>query len=362
MIESNQRVTRGSEILLAPYLGAIADQMSMKGVAPETLLAGTGLTAEELQREDLPVSPGQSKQILLRARQCGWDRESALTLGRSLDLGSHGFLGYAVQASASLGDALELAVRYFRIRTGLIEIDLYVDGQDAVLQFAEALPLEGTFPWLMDVLLGSIVRSCEQLFGGPPPAATQVRLSYELLPGHELLLAGFEGSLQGDCGFTQVRMPGHWLALPLPSADSNLVRLATRECERALSDLKESDGLIGQVRKLARANLSHSVGLEKVAEALLMTPRTLRRRLAEMGTSYQQIVEQLRYALAVDLLDRTQMPVETISSELGYADPSNFGRAFRRWTGMSPRCYRAARLSPPSDSASRSNLSASWSQ
>lgn len=156
-------------------------------------------------------------------------------------------------------------------------------------------------------------------------------------------MAGFEGRLLTECGFTQVRMPAHWLALPLPGADANLVRLATVQCERALRDLEENDGLLGRVRQLAREYLSEARSLDCVAEELHMTPRTLRRRLQAMGTSYQQIVEQIRRGMAVDLLTRTRQPVETIALELGYADPSNFGRAFRRWTGLSPRHYRATR-------------------
>ena len=93
--------------------------------------------------------------------------------------------------------------------------------------------------------------------------------------------------------------------------------------------------------------LAEQVTLETVADALHISPRTLRRRLAELGTSFQMILEQLRRGRAVELLLHSGLSVEQIGSELGYLDPSNFGRAFRRWTGQSPREYRTTRLLSP---------------
>lgn len=340
----NQSVATGGEMLLAPYLAAILRQLEAAGVAPHALLAGTDLSITDLEQDELRIPEHQCLEILARAQAAGWSRDMALALGETMDLGSHGFLGYAVLASRTLGDALTLAVRYFRTRTGLITVSLLEEGDQSVLQFEEGVPMRGLFPWLMDVLLASMMRSCAQLFGGPPPAATEICLGYSRHPGHDRLLQHFEGRVLTDCGFTQVRMPGHWMQLPLPGADRNLVRLATVQCERALRDLDENDGLLGRVRQLARANLAESRSLDCVADALHMTPRTLRRRLQAMGTSYQEIVEQIRRGMAVDMLTRTRQPVEVIAAELGYADPSNFGRAFRRWTGQSPRHYRAGRL------------------
>ena len=343
LFQQYQGVGGSGEMLLAPYLGAIVRQLEAAGVPADQVLAGTDLRPADLEQDELRVPESQCLAVLDQARALGWSRDMALELGLGMDLGSHGFLGYAVLASRTLGDALVLAVRYFRTRTGLITVSLFEEGDQAVLQFEEGVPLRGLFPWLMDVLLASTLRSCEQLFGGPPPAATEICLGYRLEPGHTRVLARFEGRLLSECGFTQVRMPGHWLQLPLPGADPNLVRLATVQCERALRDLTENDGLLGRVRQLARENLAQPRSLDCVADALHMTPRTLRRRLQAMGTSFQEIVERTRRAMAVDLLVRTRQPVEVIATELGYADPSNFGRAFRRWTGQSPRQYRSSR-------------------
>ena len=80
--------------------------------------------------------------------------------------------------------------------------------------------------------------------------------------------------------------------------------------------------------------------VERIAQQLQVPVRTLQRRLHELGLTYSDLVEQLRYREASRLLARTDKPVAVISAELGYADPSHFSRAFRRWSGMRPTQYR----------------------
>ncbi len=92
---------------------------------------------------------------------------------------------------------------------------------------------------------------------------------------------------------------------------------------------------------------------ESVAQKLNISDRTLRRRLAAEGFSFQEIVSALRYEQAQKALASTQLSIGDIARFLGYSDASNFGHAFRQWSGMSPRQYRkqpsapSARLTPP---------------
>ena len=72
-----------------------------------------------------------------------------------------------------------------------------------------------------------------------------------------------------------------------------------------------------------------------------MSSRSLRRRLAEQGTRYQAVLEEIRRRTATRLLRESQAPVSTIAYELGFASPSDFSRAFRKWTGQSPSAWRA---------------------
>lgn len=96
--------------------------------------------------------------------------------------------------------------------------------------------------------------------------------------------------------------------------------------------------------------------LSEVAELLHLSPRTLRRRLDDLGTSYNALLSTVRKRIAVRYLVNTAMTTEEIAELLNYSDAANFRHAFKRWTGRSPREYRLinrVRMSLPYSGAER---------
>ena len=89
--------------------------------------------------------------------------------------------------------------------------------------------------------------------------------------------------------------------------------------------------------------------LSQVASRLFVSTRTLRRRLEDAQTSYQEIVGETRRDLAVRYLTQTSLSTEAIAEILGYSDTANFRQAFKRWTGESPQQYRRRARSPESE-------------
>lgn len=80
---------------------------------------------------------------------------------------------------------------------------------------------------------------------------------------------------------------------------------------------------------------------EQLADRLSVSPQTLRRRLAAEGTTYQRLRDQVRRDHALAELSAGRVSIERLSRQLGFSEPSAFHRAFRRWTGQTPRAYRA---------------------
>ena len=77
-----------------------------------------------------------------------------------------------------------------------------------------------------------------------------------------------------------------------------------------------------------------------MADVLAMSGRTLRRQLSALGSSYRQLLDQVRSDLARQYLENSNMSVEQVAQLLGYTETTNFRRAFKRWLGVSPRDYR----------------------
>ena len=334
----------GDEMLLAPYLGRLVERMREEGHEIDALSGETGVDPGALQQPDARLPLSACLRILDHAERQGVLPRLGMEVARELDLRNQGFLGYAVLASADLGEALDIVVRYLRTRTRLLTVRHFIEGEQAVVQFQEGLPLGAHFIWLMDGVFSAIFHIGEQMFRVRPPREVEVRLPGPQAAHHELLREGTGASLRFDSGFAQVRFPRRWLSLEVTTADPSLMKLAAEQCERELQRCRQGNLLLERVRELTEQYLGEPQPMEAVAGALHMTPRTLRRRLAALGTTHQQILEELRRGTALDLLQDTDRSVEEIADSLGYTDPSNFGRAFRRWTGMSPRAWRKARV------------------
>ncbi|MDF1820735.1 MAG: AraC family transcriptional regulator ligand-binding domain-containing protein [Alcanivoracaceae bacterium] len=330
--------------LMAPYLARLVKAACDNGADEQAVLAGTGLTLRRLQQPELALPVMTGLRVLEQVYASGLDIRKAMTEAAGVDLRSHGFLGYAVLASSTLGDALELALRYLRTRTGLLTLSYHSEGDTGVLRFDEGVPLGELYTVVMDVVVASLFNIGRQMFGEVPPV-TEVRFAYSRAPHHDLVIGMIEGEVRFDCAWCEIAFPAHWLSRTTGTADPQLVKLATEQCERALQDMAQAEGLLGRVRQLAEQYLTEARSMDRVAEALHMTPRTLRRRLQAQNTTYQAVVEQLRGRLAMDMLAHSERPVDDIAARLGYNDPSNFGRAFRRWTGLSPTAWRDSRRS-----------------
>lgn len=86
--------------------------------------------------------------------------------------------------------------------------------------------------------------------------------------------------------------------------------------------------------------LSGVLTVESIARELDVSCRTFQRRLCEQDLTFRSMQAEVRLELAVELLRRTEMPVQEIARQLGHSKPGAFARAFTRWTGLSPRAYR----------------------
>jgi len=332
-------ITEG--VLLAHYGDLLCDLLVERGHSEEAVLAGTGLTRAQLRESGRHMSLAATLQLFRNSRRLDPSADLGVRLGAPLNIGSHGFLGYAFQSSSTLGAAFDLAVRYMRTRTSLFDIRIEREGKNATLIFYERYELGDLTPLFADAIITSILAIGRTMFG--VILAQQITLSLPYCEqSHHLIWRQNTGlNLHFGSALMGVRFPAAWLDMPLSTADSSLAILAAARCEEELRQAGESNDIVSRVRDLARRYLADENSLERVAEELHLTTRTLRRRLQQAGTSYQGLVEQLRQRLAVENLLHSQRTVEEIASLLGYSDSSNFARAFRRWTGKTPRQYRS---------------------
>jgi AraC-like DNA-binding protein len=145
----------------------------------------------------------------------------------------------------------------------------------------------------------------------------------------------------------QLRFPAAFLDLPIETGNQVAAREVQVQIAGELTRIGLTDDIVLQVQSLLS---SGGVGydLDSVARALHLSPRTLRRRLHERGATFHALVSEARRAEAAKMLRNSVLTVEQIAEHLGYADPGNFCRAFKRWTGRTPGQFRAGHVTESS--------------
>ena len=128
-----------------------------------------------------------------------------------------------------------------------------------------------------------------------------------------------------------------FLHRPLPQADPHTVAACEAQCRELVARRRARAGIAHEVRELLSRPGAIGVGMDHVARELAVSTRTLRRRLAESGTSFQELLDEVREVLAQELL--ATLAVEDVALRLGYAEASSFIHAFKRWKGVTPAAY-----------------------
>ncbi|WP_218510287.1 AraC family transcriptional regulator [Variovorax sp. dw_308] len=324
-------------------LGALVDAMAEQGVDAVTLFAGTGIVPQAISDHEARISHRQKIALFDNVRRLSNDSAVGLRAGQRQRLSDFGVYGYALLSSATFAEAIDFGIKHIRLAGPVIEKSFRIEGDVAIFEghgFAELgplLPMASEF-WFssMQVLISRILERpfealCLQL-PYPAPAAA---------PHYEDIL---RCPVNFDAPAMQWRFDARLLELPLPNANPITAQVSSAFCHRML---EAADGVENPlVQAIKEICLNASGGLpraEQMAHRLNLSSRTLHRRLADAGTTYQGIVDGVRKRLAIEFLERTQLSVGEIAERTGFSDESNFRKAFRKWTNQTTTFYRERR-------------------
>ncbi|WP_158608376.1 AraC family transcriptional regulator [Stagnimonas aquatica] len=319
-------------------LAAVCTYAESRSLSPERWFAGSGLDASQLSDPDLRVSYRQASVVLRRALQALQVPEAGLEIGRQETPAFFGVLAFAMMASANLGDALRLAAQYHQVSGSLMDIALDTDSrqQTVIVSATPRFPDPDLLPFLCEELFTSSLTLVQHLLG---ERFTPLRMefSYPAPAYAEAYRAAFGCEVRFDCAHNRLIGEQHWLARPLKTHNPFGVRLGEELCRKASRVLPEDD-LTHVVGRLLSAQLQAPPGMSEIAGRLNITERTLRRRLAQSGISFRQLLDQVREQRARELLSQPhRQRIIDIAAELGFSDGREFRRAFKRWTGHTPQ-------------------------
>lgn len=309
-----------------------------QGLPCDTLLAGSGIRTADLSRSDTRITTTQEMQVCANA--VALRREIGLELGQRMHVSSYGMLGYALLTSATLGDALQLALRYPALLGTLFQLSLK-DEDNQVWFCADhytASPSLAIFN--AELCLASLKVICEDLIG-QPLALMAARFTHSRPDYHERYASTFDCPLTFNAPDNAFAFARHWLDYPLPLADPITHQAMAERCRKQNLEFTGRQTWLARIRKLLAVQLHAAPGLEGLAEQMNSSPRTLRRHLHDAGCSYQNLLDELRFERAKMLLHETEWPIYRIAETLGFSETASFRHAFIRWSGVAPSQFRA---------------------
>ena len=315
------------------------------GVAAETCLRGTRLPPEQLDDPNAEVSAKQELTVIANLLDALGDPPGlGLEAGTRYRLTAYGIWGFALISSPTLRDAIDVGLRYVDLTYVFCRVQ--AREQDAEMQMvldAPDIPPE-LRRFVVERDAAAIQTIQRDLFAAPIPIR---RISFAFPPpagGTERYAEIFGVAPAFDAEENVTALDAALLDVPLPQANEHTAALAQAQCRDLLARRQARSGLAGQVRDLILARPADPPDADQVAAHLHMSDRTLRHRLAAEGTSFRDLLDEVREQLAEELLVTGGLTVAEVAQRLGYVEVSSFSQAFRRWKGVGPRAYRARQL------------------
>ena len=320
------------------WVGTVLAAAERQGVARGALLAQAGIAPEELTAERWPID--HITRLWRAAVHCTQDAGFGLKAGAGVGPASFNVVSYLLQSAPTLRAALALVQKYQRLISD--------GGRFQTITGPEACwvvyhPRQGALafsPHQIESVLAAVVVFARWVTGS---ALRPQRV--QLSQAHIGPLAGYREVFQCPVDFEQafsgVLLANAQLDAPLPQANAQLAQAHQQQAAARLAALSRQDGLEQTLRMWIASQLQgQAPARAQAARALGLSERTLARRMRAEGLSYSALLDGVRRDAALQAVAQTTRALSDIALALGYAEPSVFTRAFRRWTGATPGQWR----------------------
>jgi len=313
-------------------------------VATSRILEEAGLAQIPCNDPLTRVSLTAVRWLLDRAVDLTGDPYFGLYAANFLHVPNFHALGYALIASSSVRELCERLARHFRLLTATTRARFVERDGAAWLEFPQVSEPPHLSEDIVGLFLTNLIRELSDGKVGP----LEVELHRPAPPDDgRRHRAAFRCRVWFGAEYSRFKFDLHAIDQPLSGGSRELAEHNEKIVVGYLARLDRND-ITARVRALLLEELSSgTVTKEEVAKRLFMSPRTLQIKLSKSNTTFQHVINETRRALACGYIQNSTLSITEIAYLLGFSDTSNFSRAFRRWTGQSPRAYADALREAP---------------
>lgn len=325
------------------YVRRTYSQLLARDVDAIKVLGVAGMTLEQISIADGMIDIKSFGRIIKEAKRllfCPW---LGLEFGQEGDSASHGAVGHAAAACENLREGLKVIAQYGHLRADAFSFRYVENDMEGKLIISERIHLGDASQFFFESIFATLVRGFQSVI-----AINLNKISVDM-PFSEKIWSDVYRKFspcQVRFGFDDlvIHFPLEMLSQICITSDTEVWSMSLYECERknqSLSGRKQSFALrVADLLKRVDLTTDRMPDLSHVASHLCVSSRTLMRKLKEEGTSFKELLDANHKQLACWYLRNTNETVEVIAMRLGYQDPTNFSRTFRRWYTDTPSEYR----------------------
>jgi AraC-like DNA-binding protein len=311
------------------------------GAEEKDLLAEAGLARDDIADPDARIPTARYAAMLQAAASRCADPAFALHFASAVRLEEVSIVGLIGKACATIGEGRRQLNRFASLvidADGVAPEMMALARDETGIWLELTSPIFSAYPILAEAALTRFV--CGLINSGLPlPGAVHFRhaepdwsAEHRRILGTSVVFASNRNGVLVDEAF---------LDTPLPPSSRYVFTLLCERADALLADLRSSGTLRARVEGAVMQSLHcGETGMEAVARQLGLSPSTLYRQLEAEGVRYETVIDELRKTMALQFLDAGKTSVSEIAYLLGFSEASAFSRAFRRWTGQSPKEYR----------------------
>lgn len=320
------------------WVGTIIAAAQRLGVARDILLAAAGIPVDALEWERWPID--YVTRLWRAADHCSRDAGFGLKVGAGVSLASINVVGFAFQSSATLREAIVMVQKYQRLISDGGRFQM-LEGKDTT--WVVYHPCQGQLafsPHQIEAVLATMV-TFSGLVAGVAQQPLRVQFSQAQLGPLQGYLNVFACPVEFEQAFSGLLVDNAVLDQPLPQADLQFARVHEQCAAARLAALGSNQVAVSNLRQWLIAHMGPQVPRRaQAARALGISERTLARRLSEQAQTFDNLLDDVRKEMALLAVSASERSLVDIAHSLGFAEASTFYRAFRRWTGRTPVCWR----------------------
>ncbi len=325
-------MTHEVPILTVRYARRFVRFMEERGVGSQALLYGTGVSESMLENPDAFLSMKQIIAILRQAERLVQDETTAFEFGKQLDLVGHGLLGFALLHQRDHRELIKMIVQHLRVQLPMMDMGVYCSDETVCIRLKDVWDLGSLRPFMARMYMGSIYAltslvcknfSFEFDFSGRSAEWKKA------VNGSDIFFDGNHNQVTMSLSERPRRDPDWQIAYYLADVRS-----------REKPQINSAMEVVMQVRQQIMSNPGRDSTLDRVAQKLGMSARSVRRHLRLAGFTFHDIRTEIRETFATLYLADTRVPLERIAWRLGYSDQASFTKAYRSWTGKTPGSVR----------------------